>query len=101
MLRNKSPLIAGILNFIVPGSGLLYIGRKRDALINFLLVNVTLLILTVVVAEPTLMEHVHWLFLGLAALSAGYAHGAAVSQQRADAELAQDDANSPQSAGTR
>ena len=83
MSRTKKPLIAGILNFILPGLGLLYIGHKKGALINFVLVNVILVLVTFVFADPQIVEHVHWVFLGLAALSAGYAHGVAVSEERA------------------
>ena len=84
MYHDKKALTAGILNFILPGLGLLYLGYRRAAAINFALVNVILIVFTVGFADPTLIEHVHYLFLGLAALSAGYAHGVAVSKHRTD-----------------
>ncbi|MDT8316676.1 MAG: tetratricopeptide repeat protein [bacterium] len=36
-LPQKSPALAGTLSAIIPGSGQLYIGRKQDALVAFLL----------------------------------------------------------------
>ncbi len=36
-LPRKSPKVAGTLSAILPGSGQLYIGRKRDAVVSFLL----------------------------------------------------------------
>lgn len=36
-LPQKSPILAGVLSAIIPGSGQLYIGRKQDALVAFLL----------------------------------------------------------------
>ena len=82
MSTKKRPLIAGVLNFVVPGLGLLYLGFKKAALINFSLVNVVLVVCSL--ADPKLLEHVHYLFLGLAALSAGYAHGVANTQLKND-----------------
>ena len=66
MSRTRKPLIAGVLNVVLPGLGLLYIGHKKGALVNFALVNTALVIFTVFFADPTIIEHVHWLFLGLA-----------------------------------
>ena len=79
MSTAKRPFTAGVLSLLVPGLGLLYLGRKKAALINFALVNITLVFFIVVLRDPQIIEHVHWLFLGLAAMSAGYAHGVAVS----------------------
>ena len=76
MFTKKRPLTAGLLNFLFPGLGLLYLGCKRAALFNFALVNAVLL-LCMAFGDDTLLEHVHYVFLGLAALSAGYAHGVA------------------------
>lgn len=86
MSRTRKPLIAGILNFVLPGLGLLYIGHRKGAIINFAMVNVTLIVFTVFLGDPTVIEHVHWLFLGLAALSAGYAHGVASSRERGECD---------------
>ncbi|MDH3976132.1 MAG: tetratricopeptide repeat protein [Deltaproteobacteria bacterium] len=36
-LPGKSPSLAGTLSAIIPGAGQLYVGRKRDALVSFLL----------------------------------------------------------------
>jgi hypothetical protein len=86
MSKDKRPLIAGVLSFVLPGLGLLYVGYKRAAMMNFVLVNIALVVFTVFLGDPSMIEHVHWLFLGLAALSAGYAHGVAASKYRADSD---------------
>ena len=85
MSTAKRPFTAGLLSLLVPGLGLLYLGRKKAALINFALVNITLVFFIAVLRDPQIIEHVHWLFLGLAAMSAGYAHGVAGSAQRNNA----------------
>ena len=100
MSHTRKPLIAGILSFVIPGLGLLYIGHKTGALINFALVNLTLIVFTVFLADPTLIEHVHWLFLGLGALSAGYAHGVASSNHRREVDN-EHSVPTSQSPGTR
>lgn len=83
-MNDKRPFTAGVLSLFLPGLGLLYLGHKKAALINFVLVNATLILLTFFWAEPQLIEHIHYLFLGLAALSAGYAHGVANAELRAN-----------------
>jgi hypothetical protein len=35
--RRRSPVLAGVLSGVVPGAGQLYAGRRRDALVAFLL----------------------------------------------------------------
>lgn len=80
MSTTKRPFTAGVLSLVVPGMGLLYLGYKKAALVNFVLVNILLIAFTVLWGDPQLLEHVHYLFLGLAALSAGYAHGVATSK---------------------
>lgn len=87
MSNDKSPFRAGVLSLFLPGLGLLYLGLKRAALINFALVNIAMILLVVVWGEPTLVEHVHYLFLGFAALSAGYAHGVAASKLRKEQDV--------------
>lgn len=81
MLRDRRPLAAGILSLMLPGLGLFYLGYRRAAILNFLLVNAAILMMLWM--DPHVVEHVHYLFLGLAALSAGYAHGVATSSMRA------------------
>ena len=87
MTGYKRPFTAGALNFLVPGLGLLYLGFKKGALINFALVSMAMLIGTIGIGDPQIMEHVHYLFLSLAALSAGYAHGVATSRARMDGKI--------------
>lgn len=89
MANEKRPLTAGILSFILPGLGLLYLGYTKAALINFALVNMALIVFTVFFADPTIVEYVHYLFLGFAALSAGYAHGVASTKHKETREIPQ------------
>lgn len=68
----KRRSVATALNFIVPGAGLWYLNRVRSAIVNLL----------VAVAVPAVIgtiwqsEHVLYVFLAIAAGSAGYAHAA-------------------------
>ena len=79
MVHLDRPFRAALLSFLLPGLGLLYLGYRWSAVGNFLLVNLVVFFATIVYADPKLMEHIHYVFLGLAALSAGYAHGVAKS----------------------
>lgn len=81
--QHRRALFAGILSFLLPGLGLWYLGFRKAAVINFSVVVGALILLAGVLAEPTLVEHVHYLFLGFAALSAGYAHGVGTSPDAA------------------
>jgi hypothetical protein len=68
----KSTKTAVALNFLIPGAGLWYLGLHWMALANFL----------VALTFPLIglfwwSEHVHYLFLAIAAGSAGLAHAAA------------------------
>lgn len=83
-MAHKSPFTAGVLSLFLPGLGLLYLGYKKAALLNFVLVNVTLIAFVVLWGDPQLIERIHYLFLGLAALSAGYARGVALAEQEGD-----------------
>ena len=85
-MKSTTPWIAGVLNFVVPGLGLLCVGERKSAAVNFLLVNLCLLFAVTILADPVIVEHIHWLFLGLAAMSAGYAHAVATSLVRSRAE---------------
>ena len=84
-MKSHLPFIAGVLSFVVPGLGLLCVGQQKSALINFVLVNACLLSAVTIFRDPIITEHIHWLFLGLAAMSAGYAHAVANSVVHAKA----------------
>ena len=101
MHHDRRPFIAGLLNFLVPGTGLLYLGYRRAALINFGLVNLILVVLTFVWTSPAIIEHIHYVFLGLAALSAGYAHGVATTRtnQRPNSRSPRRPRNTPETGG--
>ena len=80
-MQNKRPRLALFLSLILPGAGLAYLGRWRAALANFLLVHAVLFSIVFGFAESNLMEHIHYVFLGLAGASAGYAHAQAITLQ--------------------
>ena len=82
MSRNRRPLIAGTLSFLLPGLGLLYIGHRAGALINFTLATLVIVVINFFLSDPTLREHIHWTLLAIAACSAGYAHGIATAETR-------------------
>ncbi|MEZ6132463.1 MAG: hypothetical protein R3C59_27685 [Planctomycetaceae bacterium] len=71
------PTMAGILSFIIPGAGLWYLGDHRRATKNLLLA-----VLLTTLGVSSAWEHVHYLFLAIAAGSAGYAHAVARAMQR-------------------
>ena len=62
---------AALLSLIIPGAGLWYCGRRGWAVANFLLaVAIPAIGLTI----GFLAEHIQWVFLAVAAASAGLAH---------------------------
>ena len=83
--------LAAALNFVFPGAGLAYLGRWKMAFTNLALVQGVLLVLCVGYREPTLMEHIHYVFLGLAGASAGFAHAVAKTVK----EMEEDQQNRP------
>lgn len=72
----KSTFLAPLLNAVLPGAGLWYLGESVRAVSNFGLV-------AVVTAAAALsgFEHIHYVFLAAVAGSAGYAHAIARSEQ--------------------
>ncbi len=62
---------AALLSFAVPGAGLWYCRRRGLAVANFLL---ALAVPIVGFAMGFLAEHIQWVFLAIAAGSAGLAH---------------------------
>lgn len=75
-MHAKKPWVAFVLSFLLPGSGLVYLGRVKAGVLNFVLVHLFLVGL-LSLQEPTVLEHIHYVFLALAAASAGYAHAVA------------------------
>jgi|GEM_PF-848346 len=70
----KRSFTAAFLSAIIPGAGLWYLGRRGPAICNFLLaVGVPLICLT----AGFFSEHILWIFLAIAAGSAGLAHSQA------------------------
>jgi len=74
----KSSKTAMLLNFVIPGAGLWYLGMTRGALLNLVVA-----MLIPMCGFFWLSEHVHYLFLAVAAGSAGLAHAVA-SQLRVE-----------------
>ncbi len=64
--------IAAVLSFVLPGAGLWYLNHRGRAAMNL----IAAAFLTVLGAMSQ-REHVHYLFLAIAAGSAGYAHAVA------------------------
>ena len=77
----KRSTIAALLSLILPGAGLWYCGRRKLALANLLFALGCPLagLLT-----GFLAEHIHWVFLAIAAGSAGLAHAVASQPQPAE-----------------
>lgn len=70
----KTSTIATALNFIVPGSGLWYCGKRMWGVANLLLASV---IVSVLVGHPVTGERIHYVMLAVAAGAAGWAHSVA------------------------
>jgi hypothetical protein len=69
---------ASLCSLILPGAGLWYLGRRKSAAINLL---VALVIPAMALSTDFLAEHAQWIFLAIAAGSAGVAHAASGSTQ--------------------
>jgi len=76
----KSPRIAAVLSFIVPGAGLWYVGRHAWGALNLVAAIVVPTVLTYTAGE-WFSQYINYVLLGIAAASAGLAH--AVAQQPA------------------
>ena len=70
----KPTVVAPLLNAVLPGAGLWYLGETKRAAINFLLASVV-----TAVAALSGSEHIHYVFLAVVTGSAGYAHAVARS----------------------
>jgi hypothetical protein len=77
----KRSTIAAMLSLALPGAGLWYCGRSRLALANLAIaVGLPLVgLMTGFVAE-----HILWVFLAIAAGSAGFAHAMASQSENAE-----------------
>jgi hypothetical protein len=69
---------ASLLSLALPGAGLWYCGWRKSAILNFL---VAAAIPVVGLTTDFLFEHIQWIFLAIAAGSAGIAHSAAGSSE--------------------
>lgn len=67
----KKPLIAYLLNVLMPGAGLWYLGKRKEAFINFGLV---LLLIVLVLYFPSIApKYKHYIIISLVVVSAIYA----------------------------
>lgn len=62
---------ASLLSLVLPGAGLWYCGLRKLAVANFLLAAA---IPVIGLSTGFLSEHIYWIFLAVAAGSAGFAH---------------------------
>lgn len=67
----KSPRLAAVLSFIVPGAGLWYLGQRFWGAMNLLGATAMVVLLS---RDPQGLEQIHYVFLAVAAGSAGLAH---------------------------
>lgn len=72
----RSTVTAPLLNALLPGAGMWYLGRPGRAIANF-----GLAVLITAVASVFGSEHIHYVLLAIAAGSAGYAHAAAAQDR--------------------
>lgn len=80
--KHKSVWLAVVLNCLLPGLGLAYLGRWTWALVNFLLVQL-LVVGCVWIGgkyEPSIVEHIHWVVMVLMVGSGSLAHRFALAQ---------------------
>ena len=83
----KKPWVAFLLSLLLPGSGLAYLGKWLWAILNFAIVQAVLLSVVLWGSDKPMLEHFHYIMLGLAAGSAGIAHALAM-QTNARRQLA-------------
>jgi len=72
----KPTLIAPLLSAVLPGSGLLYLGKVRRGI-----ANLSAACAATFAAIMTGSEYTHYVLLAIAAGSAGYAHAIARADQ--------------------
>lgn len=75
------PTIAAFLSFVIPGAGLWYVGRRGMAIANLILATLVLAACWLA-GNGTLVDHVHYVALVIAAASAGLAHAATMQDLR-------------------
>lgn len=74
-------IIATVMNFLVPGAGLLYLGRALIGLINFIIAAALTFL-----AAVYLSEYTHYALLIVAAGSAGFAHSVATDLENLESK---------------
>jgi len=84
----KSPRIATVLNFFLPGAGLLYLGAIRSAIANVAVAIGIPVLWTVGTRDGT--DFLHYIALAIAAGSAGFAHAVAGRQKNSDSSRSSD-----------
>ena len=75
------PPVAFLLSLVVPGLGLLYLGKRAAAALNLALaVAIPLLVLWIWPSKA--LDFLHYVLLAIAAGSAGAAHGASLADAK-------------------
>ena len=77
----KHPAIATLLNFVIPGAGLWYLGYRGWGMLN-LLVATAIVLGTATLVPGLFNEHMHYVIFAVAAGSAGLAHSMARGKNR-------------------
>ena len=77
VIKVKSSRLAAALSFNVPGAGLWYLGQRFWAVVN--LIGATAMIV-LLARDPQGFEQIHYVFLAIAAGSAGLAHAMTTEQ---------------------
>ena len=76
--RSGKIALAVALNCLLPGLGLAYLGKWWLAMANFLTVQLVV-VGCLVVGEPTIVEHIHWVLMIVIVGSGALAHAVAKS----------------------
>lgn len=69
----KQPILAFALSFLFPGAGLAYLGKRKWAVINLLVVLAIGLLLVLLLPDETFDHYIRYIAMGLGCGSAGLA----------------------------
>lgn len=84
----KSPRTATVVNFFLPGAGLLYLGKIWMAVANVAVAIGVPLLWTMGTQDGT--DFLHYIALAIAAGSAGFAHAVASKQENSKSSRSSD-----------
>jgi hypothetical protein len=75
----KKSTTATVMNFVIPGAGLWYLGKRAVGMVNLLVATAIIVLLAGVVSEQ-----IHYAILAVAAGSAGLAHAIGSRSTKSD-----------------